>query len=372
MNDVPVLPAVMQCERSEMDRRIFGLIREIRAACQYLQQLIDDLVPVVSALPVGERCTHTRSVLSHALLTRVGGKVDEALLGIRHIFARSSTEFEWCGDEYTTIDLDWSEIKEAVRATAAAQTYDEAALKRLSKDLDLVIFRCVSLTLSPRVNDILGNLRIGQRLDIEFEFGDEFPKGRELRTRLLQELEQQSAVIACGVVDADAGVIYKAERSRQRQLLSAWRLFGWMLLGALVPILLAEAGNQKLANWPFHMSDLRWLLQDYVLIFIGCGAHFAIETLKAAKAAKRRTFQPVTDWVLWVHIREAQIMKGILYIIFGYILLVFGLNKGGNKLDWTSAFFAGYSIDSVTELFLDRFTTIVSARTKELTKLIPA
>jgi hypothetical protein len=83
------------------------------------------------------------------------------------------------------------------------------------------------------------------------------------------------------------------------------------------------------------------------------------------KANARPDFQALNDWVLWLHIRESQIIKGIFYIWAGYVLLVFGVPR----LDWASAFFAGYSIDSVTELFLDRFQTTAKSRADALKTL---
>jgi hypothetical protein len=109
---------------------------------------------------------------------------------------------------------------------------------------------------------------------------------------------------------------------------------------------------------------LERLLVDYVLILVGSGAHLAIEALKTDKARTRPSFLPLTDWVLWLHTRESQVRKGILYVWVGYILLAFGVPK----LDWSAAFFAGYSIDSVTELFLGRFQSLAKARTDLLTE----
>src|SRR6266852_3387541 len=50
---------------------------------------------------------------------------------------------------------------------------------------------CATLSLSPRVNDILMNLRVGQPLDFEFEFGQEMPQNADLRKRLFLELAQE-------------------------------------------------------------------------------------------------------------------------------------------------------------------------------------
>lgn len=84
--------------------------------------------------------------------------------------------------------------------------------------------------------------------------------------------------------------------------------------------------------------------------------------LKAAQAQTRPSFQALNDWVLWVHVQESQVRNGIFEVFLGFILLAFGVPK----LDWSSAFFAGYSIDSVTELFLERFQAVVKTRAQQL------
>jgi hypothetical protein len=105
-----------------------------------------------------------------------------------------------------------------------------------------------------------------------------------------------------------------------------------------------------------------------VLILLGSGAHTAISALKAAKAQTRPSFLVLHDWVLWLHVRQSPILTGIAYIWVGYLLLSFGMHG----LNWSSAFFAGYSIDSVTDLFLSRFEATVAAETKLLTKPLAA
>jgi hypothetical protein len=199
-------------------------------------------------------------------------------------------------------------------------------------------------------------------------FKDEFPQAPERRKRLIDNLAQQANVIEGGVVDADKGKIYRVAPTRRGQLMSVWRLSLFILLGFLLPLALAF-GRKLLpvdetvsGNWP--SGSLQTLLDNYVLILLGSGAHFAVAALKASKIQTGLDFQALNDWVLWVHVREVQIFKGIAYIWTGYILLSFGIHK----LDWYSAFFAGYSIDSVTELFLGRFEATVAEKTKLLTK----
>ncbi len=109
--------------------------------------------------------------------------------------------------------------------------------------------------------------------------------------------------------------------------------------------------------------DLKRLYITYIFIFIGSGADVAIDALKVARAQTRPSFQALNDWILWLHVHFTSILSSLAWILLGYILLSLGMPS----LEWKSAFFAGYSIDSVTALFLARFETTVKAKTRELT-----
>jgi hypothetical protein len=348
-------------ERTDNDRRMFGFLREIRAACQYLQDRIGETLTQAAGMDAAARAAYVAGKLPRAVLDRVDQTVSPQLAAIQQLFTTDAAEFEWCADDVTRISLIWADAKDLWPAADATFERMDQSLKDLSGKLDQIVFQCASLTFSPRVNDIMCNLRTGQPLDVEFEFGKEFPKDPELRKRLIQELAQESTVIECGVVDVDEGVIYKAAPTRRQQMASTWRLAGMLLLGFLIPLALASAGR-ILDGWPLKITDLERLIVDYVLILVGSGAHLAVEALKSAKAQTRPSFQALNDWVLWVHVKSSQIRKGILYVWLGYILLAFGVPK----LDWSSAFFAGYSIDSVTELFLERFQALAKTKASAL------
>jgi len=66
--------------------------------------------------------------------------------------------------------------------------------------------------------------------------------------------------------------------------------------------------------------------------------------------------------VLWVHVHYFSILWGLGWVLVSYILLIFAMPK----LELLSAFFSGYSIDSITALFLSRFETTVKTNTQVL------
>lgn len=343
--------------RKPNDQRIFGHLREIRAAAQCLQDSSAEARKRAGGLDAALRVASITEALSPALQQRLDAVVTPQLDAIRQLFVADVEEYDWCSDAVATISLTWARIKELW--PTAGMKWDEIVQKldEMNPKLDQLVYDCASLTLSPRVNDVLCNLRIGQTLDFDFEFESELPKDSELRKHLLLELAQEGGVLQAGVVDAEERVIYKIAESRKQQIWSAVRLVLWLLAGAiLIPATLAILKSHN-NNW---QSILPTLLEDYALIFAGSGAHLAVEAIKAAKAQTRPSFQAINDWVLWLHVRETKVFWGFAYVWLGYVLLT--MSTSIDKLNWEACFFAGYSIDSVVELLLGRFESAVKGK----------
>ena len=64
----------------------------------------------------------------------------------------------------------------------------------------------------------------------------------------------------------------------------------------------------------------------------------------------------MTDWLLWVHVKETPIVYGIVSLWVGLVGMT-ALGQGGVS----GAFFIGYSLDSFVDLFLSRFETGATA-----------
>ena len=345
--------------RKPADQQMFARLREIRAAAQYLQNFATQARTQVASLDPAARAGALLEALSPAFLNRLEQTIAPVLDSIRQAFAADSEEYEWCADSVATIRLTWASIKDLW--PAATLTYEAAdqRLTAINALLDQIVYQCASLTIAPRVNDCLANLRTGQVLDFDFEFGNELPQSTELRKRLILELVQESGVIAGGIVDADNRVIYKIAPTRGKQVMSLVRLLLWFVAGgAAIPLVITQITH---FTWPLYYN----LLQDYVFLFAGTLAHLAIEAIKAARAQTRPSFQAMNDWVLWVHVREMQLLWGIFDGWLGYVLLVTTL--GAASFQWQAAFFSGYSIDSVVEVFLGRFQAVVKAQTAAIT-----
>jgi len=134
------------------------------------------------------------------------------------------------------------------------------------------------------------NLRIGQPLDLDFEYGPDLPKNEDLKNRLVLELAQESNVIVSGVVDASQRVIYKASSSRAEQRWSVVRIgIAWAVFGLAAAAIAALITNQ-LNQWPPMRTVLRNLLANYVALTVGTGAHWLVEAVKAQTSPDQAQF----------------------------------------------------------------------------------
>jgi hypothetical protein len=362
--------------RSDTDRLMFALLREMSGAAQYLRSFAKEALGESSTAQGDVRSERLAKKLSTELRGRLDKIVNESLKAIDDVFKGHVDEHEWCADTIVHLKLWWAQVWDLW--PTAQLPFDEARarVEKIDACLDQIIYFCADLVLSPRINDILANLRVGQSLDFEYIFGSELPRSPELRKQLFLGLAQQGSALTNGVVDVENGVIYRAAAARRDQAMSVVRLTLLLALGALLPFALALVPKEngsfqwghwvQLSSWENFESLLKnfWpLLVNYLLILVGSAAHVAIDALKAAKAQTNPSFQALNDWILWVHVREVKLRWSIGYVILGYVLLSVGMPD----LASLSAFFAGYSINSITELFLGRFEAIVKTKTEVLT-----
>jgi len=102
--------------RTANDRRMFGHLRNIRSACQYLQGRIADALKESAALSPKQRKERIAQVLDRPLLHRVDRTMEAALAAVQEIFAADPAEFEWSSDDVTSISLLWAQVQESLAA----------------------------------------------------------------------------------------------------------------------------------------------------------------------------------------------------------------------------------------------------------------
>ncbi len=208
---------------TESDHLIFGLLREIRASAQYLQKLIKETLDQASKSDASGKTALMTRFLASKMFSEINVTIITSLEAIDKLFVDEVRERDWCSDYIKFIRFNWLQVSD-LWSIARGVNYDEQhqGLDQVKGCLDQIVYHCASLTLSPRVSEVLKNLRIGQPLDWDFVFSSELPTDPELCKRLLQELAQEGGVLESAVVDVDQRLIYKAAKTRALQRRSAW------------------------------------------------------------------------------------------------------------------------------------------------------
>lgn len=224
--------------------------------------------------------------------------------------------------------------------------------------LDEVIFHAGLVTIPIRLNAHLRELRIGGALRFDDMFADEVPAAAA-RTKLLRYIDDHPATVD-GLVDLEHGVVFRADRRRARRLVSYGLQLLALVLGEGVVYALTHAGEWfSLQDWPIPAARFPELSLAYLFLAVGALAHVLVDWLKRQRDADRSDPVTLGDLMLWLHVREMTVVIAIVYLWVGVVGAAFALHH----VAWQTAFFMGYSIDSVVDLFLQRFSVTAAAAT---------
>lgn len=361
------LPQLPPLNTQDLFACLCALLRDIRAEAQNLQRSLAEIREKASLSDAQVRAQEVQASLADAcaILARNRTQIDSRLAQIRSLFHQSPQEYDWCGDEVTEIENLWDRVLSNWPDTTRPVEDSLRRLDALDNHLDQVIYHCEALTVPSRLNVFLRNLRVGQPLDFHRTFEDELPR-REQRQRLLEDLARQPGVVE-GVVDAPNGLIYRISPLPWRRRLSplvvsAVALFGFLVVWAFAGL----GGWLGLDRWPAKIEQFPQLAAGYLFLLLGSVAHLVVNALKQSRTQSDRSFLALEDWILWLHVRETAIAWGIAYLWLGFLIVAWTMPASG----WQTFFFAGYSIDSIVDLFLERFQKLAGAKKDEIAKAV--
>jgi len=266
-------------------------------------------------------------------------------------------EDEWIAGSATDIELIWEKIKSAWRLDAAKPIEAIATMNTCAQYLDELVFICMQRRLAPQINDFLSNVETGHELDLGFVFGHDFPNDAEKRKRLILEVAQERGVLNSALVDASQGVVYRVAPDGQ-----GWKSYlptAVLLLAVLIILGLLPLVKYMYSDWPFDSGKRTLLIFGYLLWMVGTFLHGLIEALRQIRSSTVPAFAAIDNWPVWFQIKQKAIFMGTLWVSLGFLLLVF-LWKDLNLSEWRTLLLAGYSSDSLTELFVQRFERAAS------------
>lgn len=346
----------------ETYRLLLAQLRDIRAEAQHLVELLSEFqTPIDLTDPAARRAEVATKLASLAPLVEAdASKVGARLAVVHELLAAAPALHDWAGDEITRLENAWDRaLVRSLPAVASASDSEQLRgyLEQAEHSLGRVIQYAARLTIPSRLNDHLAALRPGQTLDFHATFSDELPDVGA-RAELLRFLAAHPLDVA-GLVDAEHGRIYRVAPSARRRWASLGLIFALVVLGGIVPVVLTRiSGWTGAADWPIEATRSTELLAAYVFIVLGAVAHLVVDALKQVRSEDRQRITALNDLVLWSHVKELPHATAVVSLWIGLIGLAFTTDPIG----WELAFFVGYSIDSVVDLFVGRFTAAASTR----------
>jgi len=199
---------------------------------------------------------------------------------------------------------------------------------------------------------------VGTYLDFHNQFKDELEDADD-RMVVLRRLAEWNTKYIQGIVDVEKGVIYYIGNF-WRQVLSYILISGPAVIGFVIILLL---NNKEINLFNFSVSENS--LGLYLLTFAGVSFHIIKQASYLSRTKENKGI--ILDKLrLWVHVREYRFFTSVLTAIAAFLLLEhYSVENNTSEYYWMF-FLAGYSVDSFSDLFVQRFNTAVSTHNQEV------
>jgi hypothetical protein len=258
----------------------------------------------------------------------------------------------------------WEAVKAVWPTADAGEPGLAGTIANIDELLGRIVYHCGVLTIAPRVNKHLQLIKIGRPLNFAKTFSDELPDTDD-QQRMLEYLRDHSIAVE-GLVDVSLGLIYRASSNLWVRVATYLAIAATAALGVGFVALLAYTRSWlDLSDWPLGRNDFKVMLGVYAFMLLGAVAHIGVDAIKHARAGDASVLSAVDDWPTWIHVKYATLILSVLSIWLGLVGYAFTM-QNSDKIDWRAAFFVGYSIDSIIDIFLQRFTTFADSETKAL------
>jgi hypothetical protein len=230
----------------------------------------------------------------------------------------------------------------------------------LQEGLRACVLEIAFLTVPPRANQNIGQLRVGGRMNFYDEFKDELPD-RDMQTKILEWMSRHPKSVE-GVIDLAGGTIVRADPRPWRRALSVLMV---LTLGTLLELAAGQSMHwQSWLDLPVR-PELRGgeFVRGVAIAYGGALLHIAIAALKqqrTASATGARTFTALGNVLIWIHVNESALL--FYTLVVPVTAVVFMVLQG--KLVVASLFFVGYAIDSLLDTFVERFEKVAPRQTE--------
>lgn len=349
--DKPKEQLSSKCTKDQNKCRFLSLLRNMRVEFQTIRNSFSDLIDLNSSSEK-ETCSVETSEIHTKIYVACSDIVNKNIGTICDILEKDPCISEH-SDTVQAIKDKWYLINSIFENYTNDNKKNVDILKKCVQYLEDEIYLCNIITVPDRVKDHLDTLKAGYALDFYEEFKDEFCS-KEQETDLIKYLARHPAFID-DIIDASQGLIFKVDPKNKRWQ-SYVRIIGTFLLGVG-----AIVGSLWILGQP-NQGQSQNILRLYLVFVCGALFHIFIGAIKETKSSTGLKFKSVEDWFLWANIKELSIITGILLLDFTFI----GLYITIHPEDVPTLAAAGYSFDSIGDVFIGRFETILSKKGEAL------
>lgn len=349
-------------QRNEKD--LLGLLQNTRAEAQNIRDLFcdleNDIVTFDNRIGIDEILKPYRNIYNNNK-----DVINEHISRMATIVFPDINLNQWMGDDIKVIENCWERFREF------CPDFDKPAgkdalligIRKCEGFLAELIFQCSRKSIPERLIQHLHSVENGQALDFYETFSDELCT-REQATTILNYLANHPSVlkdrsgILWGMFDPSKGLVYKIG-TRKQIIMSVVKIFVWCLFGFIGSYLILDFYKvyQAPAAWTANISPASIALLFIVMIG-GAAAHTAIGMLKESRSAKPQQLLAINHIIIWLHIKEAPMISSILIVVLGFIIMMVTYSPITPEV----LFIAGYSIDSLGDLFINRFETTMDTK----------
>jgi hypothetical protein len=287
--------------------RYFGYYRQLRVESQNLITSFRELKTKFSSSDA-DSC-NVNTIPAHLSVYRHNkDEIKTLIKEIGELVKNNPTIHTQSGEKITGIENVRQWIEEIFPELEKPGTNIVPVLDQCIAHLCNIVYQCGIVTIPPRVKDHLKTVRTGYQFHFYKSFEDELCNKKQ-SDRILKYLADHTDYIS-GIVDVQNGVIYKAEEVGNRKW-SYLRIFGMLLVGGILTTIVfffLKSTGQFPGLSVF--SDLLQIPILYSVAIFGAVMHIVIDAFKAMKSDVS-SLNAVKDWLLWIHIKEAQILRGL-------------------------------------------------------------
>jgi hypothetical protein len=340
----------MPGDQEQQWNRIIGLYQDIRAECKNLRTLLLEIKNESGKLDENKILFYKKIFESNR------DRISERI-GVTHILLEeNSYMYMYMSDMHANIENYWERFSTVALDFSKQPDNASEIIDRCNENLCEIIFFCGLVTIPRRTNNHLDTLKVGYGLDFYKYYEDELCS-KEQAEKILKYLADHPGSIH-GIADVDQGLIYKFDPPGER-----WKSYLWIALGIIGGGVIVSALLMKVLKPEMNFVPI---LELFFIAFLGAVAHLAIDALKEIRSTDNRHFRALDDIFLWIHVKQLPILAGIGVLIVGFAM-VFWLSP---VTDIFTFFIAGYGVDSIGDLFIQRFEKTMKTPTDELKKLI--